>query len=134
MLKAVKIDNEIAALTPIKNRGEHTTEEDVMRAFATLGTGDFRDCGVFLGSFDGVAGWERHMKGDELVHVVGGSTQFDIIIDDDLQTLDLSAGMLVVVPQACWHRFRSTDGVTVLTATPQHDEEHMFVDDPRSLS
>ena len=134
MLQPIKIEDAVAALTPIKNRGPHTTEEDVVAAFSTLGTGDFRDCGVFLGSFDGNAGWERHMKGDELVQVVAGSTEFDIIVEDELQTLQLSAGMLVVVPQACWHRFRSDDGVTVLTATPQHDEEHMFVDDPRSNS
>ena len=134
MLKAITINDEIAGITPLTNRGEHTTEEDVVAAFATLGTGDFRDCAVFLGSFDGNAGWERHMKGDELVQVVAGSTQFDIIVDGEMQTLEMSAGMLVVVPQTCWHQFRPQDGVTVLTATPQNDEEHMFVDDPRSLS
>ncbi len=134
MLKAIKIDDAVAGLTPIKNRGPDTTEEDVVAAFATLGTGDFRDCGVFLGSFDGNAGWERHMKGDELVQVIAGSTEFDIIVDDEKQTLALSPGMLVVVPQACWHRFRSKDGVTVLTATPRNDEHHTFVDDPRTVS
>ncbi len=134
MIKPIKIDEAVAGLTPIKNRGPDTSEEDVMAAFATLGTGDFRDCGVFLGSFDGNAGWERHMKGDELVQVVAGSTEFDIIVDDQKQTLALTPGMLVVVPQACWHRFRSTDGVTVLTATPQNDELHTFIDDPRELS
>ena len=134
MLKPIKIDEAVADLTPIKNRGPHTTEEDVGAAFATLGTGDFRDCGVFLGSFDGNAGWERHMKGDELVQVIAGATEFDIIVDDEKQTLALTPGMLVVVPQACWHRFRSKDGVTVLTATPQHDEHHTFVDDPREMA
>ncbi len=80
MIKVFKIDEEIAGLTPIKNRGEHTTEDDVVAAFAALGKGDFVDAGVFLGSFDGNAGWERHMKGDELVQVVAGSTEFDIML------------------------------------------------------
>ena len=133
MIRALKIDEEIAGLTPITNRGEHTTEDDVVAAFVELGNGDFLDAGIFLGSFDGNAGWERHMKGEELVQVVAGSTEFDIILDDDKQTLELSAGMLLVVPRGCWHRFRSQDGVTVLTATPRNDEEHMFVDDPRLL-
>ena len=133
MIRALKIDEEIAGLTPITNRGEHTTEDDVVAAFVELGNGDFLDAGIFLGSFDGNAGWERHMKGEELVQVVAGSTEFDIILDDDKQTLELSAGMLVIVPRGCWHRFRSQDGVTVLTATPRNDEEHMFVDDPRLL-
>ena len=105
-----------------------------MAAFATLGIGDFIDCGVFLGSFDGNAGWERHLKGDELVQVVAGETEFDIIVADERSTLRLRAGHLVVVPQGCWHRFRSATGVTVLTATPRHDEEHTFVDDPRHMA
>jgi len=133
MIEPVNVKDRIAALTPLTNRGPHTTEDDVAAAFAVLGTGDFRDCGVFLGRFDGCAGWERHMKGDELVQVVAGRTEFDVIVADERQTLDLSAGMLVVVPQGCWHRFRSKDGVTVLTATPQSDEQHTFVDDPRDL-
>jgi mannose-6-phosphate isomerase-like protein (cupin superfamily) len=133
MIEPIIIDDRVKGLTPLTNRGPHTSEDDVAAAFSTLGTGDFRDCGVYLGSFDGCAGWERHMKGDELVQVVAGRTEFDIIVDDKRQTLDLSAGMLVVVPQGCWHRFRSEDGVTVLTATPQSDEEHTFVDDPRNM-
>lgn len=133
MLEAIRIEDRIRSLSVLHNRGEHTPEADVEAAFDTLGTGDFRDAGVFLGSFDGNAGWERHMKGDELVQVLAGSTEFDIIIDDVRRTLELSSGMLVVVPQGCWHRFRSTDGVTVLTATPRHDEQHTFVDDPRTL-
>jgi mannose-6-phosphate isomerase-like protein (cupin superfamily) len=133
MIEAIKLDDKIAGLTAITNRGEHTTEADVEAAFATLGVGDFRDAGVFLGTFDGNAGWERHLKGDELVQVLAGATEFDIIVDDERQTLDLRAGMVMVVPQGCWHRFRSADGVTVLTATPRHDEEHTFVDDPRTL-
>jgi mannose-6-phosphate isomerase-like protein (cupin superfamily) len=133
MVEPVNIKERIKDMAVLANRGEHTTEEEVEAAFATLGTGDFRDAGVFLGSFDGNAGWERHLKGDELVQIVAGSTEFDIIVDDDKQTLELTAGMLVVVPQGCWHRFRSADGVTVLTATPRYDEQHTFVDDPRTM-
>ena len=133
MIEPVILNDRIAALSPIVNRGPHTTEEQVEAAFATLGAGDFRDCGVFLGTFDGNAGWERHMKGDELVHVVAGSTEFDIIVDNQKQTLELDAGMLLVVPQGCWHRFRSEMGVTVLTVTPRTDEQHTFIDDPRTM-
>ena len=133
MINPIILEDRMAGLTAINGRGEHTTEEEVREAFTQLGTGDFRDAGVFLGSFDGIAGWERHLKGDEVVHIVAGSTHFDIIIDDEKQTLTLDAGMLIVVPQGCWHRFRSPDGVTVLATTPQNDEEHTFVDDPRTM-
>ena len=131
MLRTFNLNDEMRNLTPIANRGEHTTEEDVATAFSRLGVGDFKNADVFLGSFDGNAGWERHLNGDELVQVVAGSTEFDIIVEDERQTLQLSAGSLVVVPRACWHRFRSENGVTVLTATPQGDETHLFVEDPR---
>ncbi len=133
MIRAVTIDREIKDLTPIANRGPQTPVDDVEAAFATLGSGDFLNAGIFLGSFDGESGWERHVTGDELVQVVAGETEFEIIVDDHKQTLELSAGMLLIVPRGCWHRFRSRNGVTVLTATPQSDEEHMFVDDPREL-
>jgi mannose-6-phosphate isomerase-like protein (cupin superfamily) len=125
MIEAIKIDERVAKLVPIKNRGPGTTEEEVSGAFAELGVGDF---------LDGEAGWERHMKGDELVQVLSGKTQFDIIVGDDKQTLDLEPGMLVVVPRTCWHRFRAPEGVTLLTATPRNDEEHMHVEDPREIA
>ncbi len=133
MITPVVIKDQLKGLTVLANRGEHTPEAEVEAAFATLGNGDFRDACLFLGSFDGSGGWERHIKGDELVQILAGSTQFDIIVDDDKQTLQLSEGMLVVVPRGCWHRFRSEGGVTVLTATPRSDEHHTFVDDPRAM-
>jgi mannose-6-phosphate isomerase-like protein (cupin superfamily) len=133
MLEIVNLEEKRQSLVKLKNRGPNTPEAAVEAAFSTLGIGDFRDCCVFLGSFDGNAGWERHLKGDELVQVLDGETEFDIIIEDERQTVTLKGGMLVVVPQGCWHRFRSVDGITVLTATPRHDEEHTFVDDPRDM-
>jgi len=133
MIDPVNINDKINGINAIRNRGPHTSEAEVEAAFATLGTGDFRDCALFLGSFDGSAGWERHLKGDELVQILSGSACFDFIIDDVKQTLQLTPGMLMVVPQGCWHRFRSDNGVTVLTATPRNDEQHTHVDDPRSL-
>ena len=69
MIKPLNIDEQIKGITVLANRGPHTTEEEVEAVFATLGAGDFLDAGVFLGSFDGNAGWERHLKGDELVQI-----------------------------------------------------------------
>ena len=57
--------------------------------------------------------------------------EFDIIVEDDIETLQLSAGNVLIVPKGCWHRFRSADGVTLMTATPKGEEPHLFVDDPR---
>jgi hypothetical protein len=46
----------------------------------------------------------------------------------------LSAGMMAVIPQGAWHRFRSADGVTLMTATLQPSELiQRDVDDPRKV-
>ena len=46
----------------------------------TAMAGDLERC---LAVDIGNAGWERHLNGDELVQVVAGSTEFDIIVEDD---------------------------------------------------
>jgi len=74
--------------------------------------------------------WERHRNGDELVQILDGRTTLTILTDAGRETLDMTAGMLAVVPQGAWHRFRAPDGVTVLTATPQ-PTDHSFAEDPR---
>lgn len=133
MVEVVNIKELAGGIKPIVNRGPHTTEDEVFEAFRSLGQGDFKNADIYFGGFDGNAGWERHPAGDELVHIIAGSTEFDIIVYDEIETLQLSAGNVVIVPKSCWHRFRSSDGVTVMTATPKGEEPHLFVDDPREL-
>ena len=127
-IKIVDIKAELAPLTPLIMRGEHTTEEQAA-AFAELSP--FRDGGIFAGTFQGDSGWEIHPKGDEIVQNLDGATSLTILAEGGEEILQLSAGMLVVVPQNCWHRFKAADSVTVMTATPQ-PIEHTFVDDPRT--
>ena len=118
----------LATLPVLRGRGADTSEDEADAAFATLA--DFRDGGVFAGSFDGESPWERHTKGDELVHILKGRTRLTLLTDDGPQVLEMSAGMLTVVPQNTWHRFHAPDGVTVLTVTPQ-PTDHSTADDPR---
>ena len=131
MIKTIDLDRDLAGLVKLEGRGPHTTEEEAQASFMKLA--DFRDGGLFAASFSGSSGWERHSKGDEIVQIVEGSTRLDIIVDDEIETHRLTAGMLLVVPQGCWHQFISDEGVKVLTATPQ-PTEHLHVDDPRTLS
>ncbi len=113
----------------LKDRSGHPTDEESRKSFAMLC--DYRDGGIFAAHFCGSSGWERHPKGDEIVQILAGATRFDIIVDDVMQSLALSAGMMVVVPKGCWHRFESESGVKVMTATPW-PTEHTLVDDPRT--
>jgi mannose-6-phosphate isomerase-like protein (cupin superfamily) len=128
MVKAVDIEAALAGLPVLNARSPDTTPEAEAAAFATLAA--FRDGGIFTGSFSGQSPWERHSKGDELVHILKGATTLTILMDDGPTVLDMTAGMLTVVPQGRWHRFHAPDGVTVLTATPQ-PTEHSDAEDPR---
>ena len=128
MTQAVDIAAALAGRPVLSGRTANTSEADAEAAFATLSP--FRDGGVFAGSFDGVSPWERHPNGDELVHILDGATTLTIIIDDEPRVFEMMGGMLVVVPQGCWHRFESPNGVTVLTMTPQ-PTEHTSEEDPR---
>ncbi len=127
MVEAVDIHKEIAKRPFLHGRSE-ATEGEAAEAFATLAA--FGNGAIFAGGFSGETPWERHNNGDALVHVLDGRTTLTILTDAGPQALDLSAGMLAVVPQGAWHRFHAPDGVTVLTATPQ-PTEHSFAEDPR---
>ena len=129
MVQAVDLNRDLAELPMLKDRYGHPTDEASRKSFAMLSS--YRDGGVFAAHFSGNSGWERHPNGDEVVQILEGATRFDIIVDDVMQSLELSAGMLVVVPQGCWHRFESDAGVKVMTTTPR-PTEHSHADDPRT--
>ena len=128
MVKAVDIHGELAKHPMLRERRPDTPEDQTAKAFATLA--EFRDGGIFAGSFQGESAWERHTQGDELVQVLSGATTLTILTDDGPQDLEMTAGTLAVVPQNCWHRFRAPEGVTLLTATPQ-PTDHSTSEDPR---
>ena len=112
MINAIDLTHDLKDLVMLKDRYGHSTDEASLKSFAKLS--NYRDGGIFAAYFSGSSGWERHPKGDEVV-----------------QSLELSAGMMVVVPQGCWHRFESETGVKVMTTTPK-PTEHTHVDDPKT--
>jgi uncharacterized cupin superfamily protein len=128
MVKAVHIERELAKHPVLRGRKPDTPEEEAGKAFATLA--EFGDGGLFAGRFEGESAWERHANGDELVHILAGETRLTILTDEGPQVLEMTGGMLTVVPQGCWHRFHAPKGVTVMTATPQ-PTDHSTADDPR---
>ena len=135
MVTIVDLKAETARLNMLKGRRPDMLEEErrASGGFKTLTP--FRDGNLFSAKFSGDGAWERHPNGDELVQVLEGATKFHIITDDGPQTHELTAGMLVIVPQGAWHRFEAPDGVCLMTATPK-PTEHLTVDvaDPRTLT
>jgi len=94
----------------------------------------FRNGALTLSKSAGTGHWEAHPKGDELVYIVDGAAILQIVERDGPQSFALSAGMMVIVPQSAWHRIRSADGATMMTATPFPGEHIEFdVDDPRTV-
>lgn len=129
MIRAVDVRSVLATLPTLHSRSMGTPAEEARAAFAVLAP--FRDGSIFAGSFDGETPWERHGKGDELVHVLDGAATLTIMAAEGPQSFELTAGTLVVVPQGHWHRFVAPAGVTLLSATPQ-PTEHTTAADPRS--
>lgn len=77
--------------------------------------------------------WERHLTGDELIHILDGGATLEIVCDDGPpKSFALRAGMLAVIPQGAWHRFLSSEGNAHLGATPFPGETiEVDVNDPR---
>jgi len=128
MIKAVDIKAELAGRPVLRGRSTDTPADDAKAAFSVLAP--FRDGSIFAGSFSGETPWERHQKGDELVHILDGAATLTVMTDGGPQSFKMT-GMLIVVPQGHWHRFHAPDGVTVLSATPQ-PTDHTVAEDPRT--
>jgi len=131
MAAILDLKAEFDKLTMLKDRVPETPPEKRKGAFAKLA--GYRDGGIFSAKFAGTSAWERHPNGDEIVQIVDGATTVHLLTDEGKQSMELTAGMVVVVPQNTWHQFVAPGGVCVMTATPQ-PTEHLRVDveDPRT--
>ncbi len=132
MITVVDLKAEFAKLKMLEGRSP--TSSDADREGASGRVAPYRDGAIFTAKFAGTSAWERHPHGDEIVQVVDGATTLHLITAEGRQSVALSAGMMVVVPQNAWHQFEAPDGVCVMTATPQ-PTEHLRVDieDPRTI-
>ena len=93
----------------------------------------YRDGALTATKFAGKGHWEKHIA-DELIHILDGMATLDVAGEDGPQSLALRAGMMTVIPQGTWHRFRSAEGVTLMTATPFPGETiEDDLDDPRMV-
>ena len=129
MIAIVDLEAELSKLTMLQKRTPTTTRAEREGSSAQLAA--YRDGHLFTSKFAGKGAWERHPNGDELVHVIDGAGVLQVVTAEGTRSIDVKAGMLVVVPQGAWHRFHSAEGVTLMTATPQPSEHvRADVDDP----
>ena len=131
MTTVIDLTAELAKLKMLQGRTPQTTSADRVGTSAQLSP--YRDGALFTSKFAGKGAWERHANGDELVHILDGSATLDIVTEDGPpQSVVVRAGMIAIVPQGAWHRFRSPDGVTLMTATPRPtDHVRLDIEDPR---
>lgn len=125
----IDLDAEAAKLTMFRGQTPQTTRAE--RKGSTTQLGRYRDGLLVLGKSAGTGHWETHPE-DELVCVLDGAATLDIAGPDGPQSFALGAGMLAVVPQSAWHRFRSADGRVTLSTTLPGDHLDLDVADPRS--
>jgi mannose-6-phosphate isomerase-like protein (cupin superfamily) len=127
----IDLNAELAKLTMFRGRTPQSTMADRKGSAARLAS--YRDGGLSITKFAGKGHWEAHLAGDELIHVLDGAATLEIVCDDGPpKSFTLSAGMIAVNPQGVWHRFQSSEGVTLMAATPFPSQViEVDVDDPR---
>jgi mannose-6-phosphate isomerase-like protein (cupin superfamily) len=129
----IDLNAELAKLTMFRGRTPQSTMADRKGSAARLAS--YRDGALTATKFAGKGHWESHLTGDELIHILDGTATLEIVCDDGPpKSFVLRAGMIAVNPQGAWHRFHSSEGVTLMTATPFPGEViELDVDDPRTV-
>ena len=125
----IDLDAEAAKLTMFRGQTPRTTRAE--RKGSTTQLARYRDGLLLLGKAAGTGHWETHPE-DELVYVLEGTATLDIVQADGPQSSALSAGMIAIVPPGAWHRFRSVDGKTTMSAVIPGENIDLDVDDPRT--
>ncbi len=92
-------------------------------AFVPLG--EYRQGQIWVGHYAGDSEWERHPMGDELLQVIDGETTLVLWLDKTEHRQTLTTGDLFVVPANVWHRFKTPNGVKILTITPQPSDHQL---------
>jgi mannose-6-phosphate isomerase-like protein (cupin superfamily) len=128
----IDLKAELAKLTMFRDRTPQSTMADRKGSAARLAS--YRDGALFTTKFAGKGHWESHVTGDELINILDGTATLEIAGGDGPRSFALCAGMITVIPQGAWHRFHSSEGVTLMTATPSPSEViELDVDDPRTV-
>jgi mannose-6-phosphate isomerase-like protein (cupin superfamily) len=129
----IDLNAEVAKLSMFRRSPDSTAAE---RKGSVAQLARYRDGLLLAIKASGKDHWERHLSGDELVHILDGSATLEIACDDGPpRSFVLRAGMLAVIPQGAWHRLLSADGATQLAATPFPGETiERDVNDPRDAA
>jgi quercetin dioxygenase-like cupin family protein len=129
----VDLTAELSKLTMFRRTPEATAAD---RKGSVAQLARYRDGLLLAIKASGKDHWERHLTGDELVHILDGTATLEVVCDDGPpQSFVLHAGMVAVIPQGAWHRLLSAEGATQMAVTPFPGETiDLDVDDPRQTT
>ena len=127
--RIIDLNAESAKLTMF--RGRTPTTSFAERKGTSVHLGSYRDGLLLFGKSSGTGHWETHPE-DELLYVLEGAMTVDILVRDKVQSFVVNAGMIAIVPPQSWHRVRSADGVTVMSAVIPGDHIDLDIADPRT--
>jgi mannose-6-phosphate isomerase-like protein (cupin superfamily) len=131
MVMLINLTAELAKLKTLQGLTPQTAFEEG-EGFASLAP--YRDSAIFAIKSAGTTAWERHLDGEEFVQVLEGAATIDMVTGvGPLQSFEVNAGMIAIVPKGVWHRARFAHDTTLLTVTPTRtDFVKLDVDDPRT--
>ncbi|MBM4382094.1 MAG: cupin domain-containing protein [Deltaproteobacteria bacterium] len=78
--------------------------------------------------------WEMHPAGEELLHVLAGRVDVELLVGRRVRCVALRAGEFAVVPRATWHRPLARGRVEMLHVTLGAGTEATFEDTPPPLA
>jgi quercetin dioxygenase-like cupin family protein len=131
MPTVIDVNGEAAKLRMFHGRTPQTTFAERKGTAVQLGT--YRNGMLLLSKSAGTGHWETHPE-DELLYVLDGAIAVDIVEHEAVQSYTAGAGTMVIVPPDAWHRVRSPDGATVLSAVIPGDHIDLDVADPRAVA
>jgi quercetin dioxygenase-like cupin family protein len=90
------------------------------------------ECAIGVSRFSGQPHWERHLGGDELLHILDGEADVVTLTEDGPVRSHLRAGSIFVCPRGLWHRVTARSNLSMFFATPTATEA--MVADPPSAT
>ena len=111
---------------------------DIRTSFEGLGEVEFRslakfnagEVGIFWSS-SGMSPWERHPRDEELLQVIEGRVEIEVLTEDGPVVTLVTEGSIFVVPRNHWHRHRIVGLVKELYLTPGPTDTSL-AEDPRT--
>ena len=95
----------------------------------------FDNASIGIGRYvPGASPWERHNNGDELLVVLDGAVQIEVLVGDSSVRTTLSEDSLFVVPRGRWHQLIAEAPVNILYISPSEEGVERTRSHPRDAA